>query len=55
MHIPFWGEENRDYYVWELRPELKEAIELLNDKKPEKIYTYTKLPQEIGCNRYNKN
>ncbi|MDR9795200.1 hypothetical protein Q4O60_01565 [Aeribacillus pallidus] len=46
-HIPFLGEEDRNTFIWQLRPELKEAIRIyekvdLNDKSQE-----TLLPARI--------
>ncbi|ASS91392.1 HNH endonuclease [Aeribacillus pallidus] len=67
-HIPFLGEEDRNTFIWQLRPELKEAISIyekvdLNDKSQE-----TLLPQElenielyegskklVAVNRYERN
>lgn len=28
-HIPFWGEQRKGFFYWDLRPELKEAIAMI--------------------------
>jgi 5-methylcytosine-specific restriction protein A len=47
-HIPFWGEKDKYGFIWELRPELQEAIRIIENAKPEILSKDVVLPQELG-------
>lgn len=50
-HIPFWGEDAdvKGQYFWQLRPELREALEILLNinKSQEEIEESTQIAEEI--------
>ncbi|QCK82213.1 hypothetical protein E5Z46_08060 [Geobacillus kaustophilus NBRC 102445] len=66
-HIPFLGEEHRDKYTWQLRPELREAVRRYEQKDTDH-QDDTLLPSEledvslreggkklVAVNRYERN